>query len=1484
MRKRKVLFIVTGLCIALLAGAILAYAAPSNTRGRVAVDIGTFTYVDHAGGRSRGLSDEGKGTKYKLYYENYLISNHDNDGVTYRSKNTYDMTDVVKLEFSAYTQTDDSDKFMIYTTSSDYKTFHGKDREDVKDSMYNGQSPATNGKVYSFSSLSTQISNHLYSSNFHYNSFNTDNTYENRYVYIGMSKGFDWAKQGIMLENNTYAVNGSGTQIAGGINLKLKEHKVQLIAPDKPKRIDINNNEVTNSTAYSDLEIKLNDGNGYAPGKQGSVFRGEEIVMSYKWGAGVNGKVVGYNFYADADKKTKLYQMNTTSGTIKFNSNLIQDIETASGKDLGDFYLEPIFQYDQATIKVSDSVAENDAIKIEKTSGSNSYVVYDTSLGNAKVGTIELNQAKYVGDYLRIEYKKEASYTGDYQIESFLLAFCETEDQVNTTTNTGVFYVSGVDPDYNEAIETKYIHILPRTKLRAVIELEDKTVTFSNAKVGIDPAKVTYPLGEKEPPGMDKITYTYYTDAACTMVMDDLPMEAGEYYVIASMPGDSNYYAEAVSQPAKLTIKKAVPTLENLRGVQAIVYSQDLTKTGGVVGNAKGVNGNPVTGTFAWTDATQVLDAGYRKAEVTFTPTGPFEKNYETAKGYGLVVVNADSVIVDVDDAVWTYNGETPSPNAVKVTGKTSGKETDQTVTLSYYTDGSYENQLPEPPVYAGQYYVKATVQNKGNYNGGSGKGLLTIEKAKAQLFLFPVRGDENGLNYRVYMQGPQAEPTGNILITVSHDGGSHALESTGLIKEETERYFAEFSMEDIRGEAPVGSGLSVKAEYSNINLDKQDYQTNEVTQNIYEDALAMTTSRSFVYGDSPQVFDWKEDFSIQEADLEADSITLKWKEIDANDTADITLPSDDDVEGILSVDPKNAGTACIVGLFISEDAYGNRVTRFLRYDITVAQAPVKVTIAGKTEVYDGSPVVIDTAAVTSGTLIPEGTLPWPMRISCTYYEDAGLQHALETAPVDPGEYYAVAKTTETRNYEEGTSDPAKITIEKAPADMTLKGDVVIYDGTPHRLDADLEGTVCKNMLTSEEALDEDINTDDVETVPVRGTITYTYLDKDGQTVDAPVDAGLYEVTASLTKDPIYQDVQETAYLMIVPTYAKIAIGNVEKTYDGLPAQPEITFTANGESLSVPEEVYFEYALKILGGRNTKTGLPVDAGNYYSRASIDRGNYWSTYSSLGEIIIHRASVDVAIPDGYEAEYNGEPVTLHNGVVTFNGKDVTKDFKISYAYYSDAACTEIIEAPQYPGTYYVKAFTTGQRNFKPGESEANTIVIKKRPVFLSNLKINFPSDVTGKAVNAEGIEVPGSFHIADTETFWQLPEGEHDVLVEFVPDTEGARIYYGETGYAKYTVVPEEDPDEGETPDGDKDPSGGDDPDGDKDPSGGNTADDDKDDPSSDHKAPGDDSNGAKSGDEAADTGDHSPIAVYLIFLIGAGTTAAGIMRKRNFDR
>lgn len=1395
-KNRRTVLIIVAVLMAMLTGVIIANAAPSNTRGRVAVDISNFTYVDHDGGRSRGLSNEGNGTKYKLYYENYMISDHDNDGVTYRSSKTYDMTDVVKLEFSAYTQTDHSDKFMIYTTTSDYKTFHGKDRSDIKDSMYNGQDPAVSGKVYSFSSFAKQISKNIYSTDFQYRSFNTDNTYEDRYVYIAMSKDYPWSKQGIMLQNNTYSQKVDGTPVSGGINLLLKEHKVQLLAPDKPKRIDIDNSEVTNTTAYSDLEMKMNDGDSYAPGKKASLYRDEEIVMSYKWGAGVNGKVIGYNFYADSEKKTRLYQLNTTSGTIKFNADLIQKIETASGKDLGDFYLEPIFQYDQATIEVSDSVAETDNLVI-KQSASNAYdyLVIDKTAGNATVGTIHLNKAKYVGDYLRIDYEANASYQGDYAISSFLLALCETAEQVNTTTNTAFFEPSATAVDYNQQIENKYIRILPRIKLNATVTLEDKTVTFSNSKVEIDPAEVTYPDGAIRPPGANKISYQYYTDENCKNIMDDYPMNAGTYYVIATMPGDTDYYGKAVSNKAKLTIKKAVPILENIRGRQAITYGQDLTKTAGITGTAKGVGGNHVTGDFAWADPSQKLDAGYKMAEVKFTPTGAFATNYTEAAGDGLVTVKADAVIVSVAERTHVYNGEAPAPNHVTVTGKTSGETTGQSVKMDYYKDAACKTKI-NAPIYAGTYYVKASVSAKGNYNSGSGIGKATINKARINLVQVPYKDQTmTKAEYRVYLQGAQVKPLGTVTLDIDYQSSHRQLTSAEMRKDEENRFYAAFDVDAIKNGILAGEYVELVANYV-CSTGYEDYEALPAKQQFFEGHLAETFKKKITYGDqTTHKYSWKDEEPFAPTGLvPSDKVKFQTFVTDS-DVAEITLDNKGAYNERVNVKAENAGSTYVLTYFTWDHDVSGTDSYFLMYEIVVEKADVTVTLPGdKTVVYDGYPVTIDEAAVTGVNIPQDGPLPDDMYVSYNYYSDAACTNKRLEPPTEPGTYYVVAETNETRNYNAGTSNKVKLTIEKAPAEISLQSKMVTYDGNPHKLDdAVLQGSVSAIPEDGEE-FDENINTD-AALMPVTGDVTYVYKDRAGNIVpdaDQMTKAGLYTVTASLTDDPIYKDVtSEPAYLLIVPEYAKLTISNVEKTYDGLPAEPEITFTVDGESIPVPEEVYVEYCLKILAGNNVKTGLPTEAGNYHTRASIDRGNYWSSFSELGEIIIHRAEVKVVIPQGYEAEYNGSPVTFDNAKVTFGETDITNKVNLTYEYYGDEACETVIEPPQYPETYYVKAFSTGTRNFKPGESEAQKIVIKKRPVYLSDLEISSEAAVTGKAKNKEGADVSGSFHIIDMESFWNLPVGTHQVEVEFVPDAEASRIYDGATGFAAYTVIPPE---------------------------------------------------------------------------------------------
>jgi len=1052
-------------------------------------------------------------------------------------------------------------------------------------------------------------------------------------------------------------------------------------------------------------------------------------------------------------------------------------------------------------------------------------VIIDKTAGNATVGTIHLNKAKYVGDYLRIDYERNADYHGGYAISAFLLALCETAEQVNTTTNTAYFEPSTTAVDYNQQIQNKYIRILPRIKLNAEVKLEDKKVTFSNSKVQIDPAEVTYPPNAIRPPGANKITYQYYVDENCKNIMEDYPMNAGTYYVIATMPGDTDYYAKAVSNKAKLVIEKAVPTLENVRGRQAITYGENLTKTAGVTGTAKGVSGSTVSGDFVWSEPGEKPDAGYRRAKVKFTPTGAYTTNYKEAEGTGLVTVKADDIIVYVPERVRTYDGQPAPPSKAVITGKTTGQATGQTATMSYYADEACTVELPKIPVYAGTFYAQARVSAAGNYNGGTGKGTLLIREAYVDLVQVPFKdGAMPKAEYRVYIQGATVKPHGKVTLDVKYDDITRQLSSSDIKEDAQGRFYVAFDIDEVKTGIPSGVTAEAKANYVGKEGFK-DYKAYPSIQEFHDGALAATCTKTYQYGDDKTYqYQWGNEEEFTATGLKFDNLLELNTVFSVNsEVADITLDKEGEFDETVSVKPLNAGTTYVLTRFARENGIMGTDAGFLMYEIIVEKAVVSVALQDKTVTYNGYPVTIGEAAVSGVNLTEGAPLPEDMYISYHYYSDAACENLLAEPPTNPGTYYVKAETNETRNYKAGESQVVTLTIEKATADISMKSKMVKYDGKPHKLDdAVVQGSVSV-ILEEDKELNNDVELKNAF-MPVSEEITYVYIDKDGNKVDdidQITEAGLYTVTASLTDDPIYKDASsKPAYLLIIPEFAKLTIGNVEKVYDGLPAEPEITFEVDGTSVPVPEEVYVEYGLKILAGNNVKQGFPVQAGNYYTRASIDKGNYWGTFSELGEVIIHRAEVVLDLGADYEAEYSGAPVVCDDAKAISLGRDITEEVTITYEYYGDADGKEIIDPPEYPGTYYAKAFSKGTRNYKPGESEMKKIVIKKRPVYLSELKIHSADKVTGKAKNREGVLVQGTFHIVDTEGFWLLPEGTHQVQVEFVPDTDASRIYFGETGFAPYTVVPTDDPDDDNDPDGDEDPNPNPAPDGDKEPDDG----------------------------------------------------------------
>ena len=87
--------------------ATIVHGAPENSPGRLALDIGSdFTEASRSGDGKKDLEKKSEGAEYELTCYTRLLSDHDEDGITYRTTDQYDMTDVTDVEFSAYTKTE----------------------------------------------------------------------------------------------------------------------------------------------------------------------------------------------------------------------------------------------------------------------------------------------------------------------------------------------------------------------------------------------------------------------------------------------------------------------------------------------------------------------------------------------------------------------------------------------------------------------------------------------------------------------------------------------------------------------------------------------------------------------------------------------------------------------------------------------------------------------------------------------------------------------------------------------------------------------------------------------------------------------------------------------------------------------------------------------------------------------------------------------------------------------------------------------------------------------------------------------------------------------------------------------------------------------------------------------------------------------------------------------------------------------------------
>ena len=188
----------------------------------------------------------------------------------------------------------------------------------------------------------------------------------------------------------------------------------------------------------------------------------------------------------------------------------------------------------------------------------------------------------------------------------------------------------------------------------------------------------------------------------------------------------------------------------------------------------------------------------------------------------------------------------------------------------------------------------------------------------------------------------------------------------------------------------------------------------------------------------------------------------------------------------------------------------------------------------------------------------------------------------------------------------------------------------------------------------------------DAASTTIDGIGTKTY-----KATFTPDDAVTYETVSGV-------DVTVTVSAKTLTDVAVSAID--DQVYTGKAVEPAVTVTGGGKTLKKGTDYTVSYANNTAVGTALVTVKAVEGGNY-AFADVEKN-----------FNIVSAPSTIAITGDISKTYDGTAVAAPAASVTGSQGEVT------YAYYTDAACTAKIDAPKNVGTYYVKATVAADANF------------------------------------------------------------------------------------------------------------------------------------------------------------------------------------------
>ena len=368
-----------------------------------------------------------------------------------------------------------------------------------------------------------------------------------------------------------------------------------------------------------------------------------------------------------------------------------------------------------------------------------------------------------------------------------------------------------------------------------------------------------------------------------------------------------------------------------------------------------------------------------------------------------------------------------------------------------------------------------------------------------------------------------------------------------------------------------------------------------------------------------------------------------------------------------IAVAPIDAGTYRVTATVAADNNYEKASSTAKEFTISKADSTISVTESLNKD-YDGS-AVNGTPTVSKTGSTGAVTYTWKKKLNNATWED------LTTAPITVGTYQVTAHLAADDNYQVADSSPVEFTISKADSTISVI----------ESLNKDYDGSAVNDTPT-------------VSKAGSTGAVTYAWEKKnncgDWESITAaPINAGIYRVTATVAADDNYKSAAATKEFTI--------------------SQAEPGYTA-------PKDLQAVY------GQSLKD-ITLPTGFAWTDQTLDVGNagineFTLTYTPEDDN--YKIMTDIKVTVTVTKAKNGQvtPISLEGWIYGAAPSAVRAGFRFGqprFLYSDRMAGTYTDTVPTAAGTWYVKAVVDGTDNYEGAESEVVSFVIEPKSAETGN---------------------------------------------------------------------------------------------------------------------------------------------------------------------